>query len=218
MKKSAILFVLLMISIPFGYAIYLFPLLPDTIPTHFNIEGKADGWGSKGTIFLLPSIMGFTSLLSYLLLANLKSIDPKRAAKVDDSQYKKMAMYLVAFLSALSLVITYATAHEGIRIEQLLFPLLGLFFAGFGTFMPKIKQNYFAGFRLPWTLENEANWNATHQLAGKVWMIGGALQFLSGLVLEGPWAFGIFISLVFVMVVIPTLYSYLFFKRNEAGN
>ena len=218
MKLSQLLLVIVLIAIPFGYTLYLYPSLPETIPTHFNIEGKADGWGSKGTMFMLPSIMGFTSLLSYLLLANLKSIDPKRAAKVDDSQYKKMAIYLVAFLSALSLVITYATAHEGIRIEQLLFPLLGLFFAGFGSFMPKIKQNYFAGFRLPWTLENEANWSATHQLAGKVWMIGGALQFLSGLVLEGPWAFGIFISLVIIMVVIPTLYSYLFFRRNISGN
>lgn len=215
MKISNLILVLVFIAIPFGYACYLFPSLPQTIPTHFNLEGKADGWGSKDTIFLLPSILGFTSLLSYLLLANLKFIDPKRAAKVDDGQYKKMALFLVVFLSALSLIIMYGTAHQGIRIDQLLFPLLGLFFAGFGSFMRKIKQNYFAGFRLPWTLENEDNWNATHQLAGKVWMIGGAIQFLTGLLLEGAWAFGIFISLVVVMVVVPTLYSYLYFRRKS---
>jgi uncharacterized membrane protein len=215
MKKSAILFVLLMISIPFGYAIYLFPLLPDTIPTHFNIEGKADGWGSKDSIFLLPSILGFVSLMSYLLLSNLKSIDPKRAAKVEDDYYKKMALFLVVFLSVLSLVIMYGTAHQGIKIDQMLFPLLGLFFAGLGSFMSKLKQNYFAGFKLPWTLESEANWNATHKLAGKIWIICGSLQFLSGLILEGPWVFGIFISLVAIMVLVPTLYSYLFFRKNK---
>lgn len=217
MKKYNIILPGLLILIPFGYAFYLYPSLPNTIPTHFDLEGRADGWGSKDSIFLLPSILGFVSLMSYLLLSNLKSIDPKRAAKVDDSQYKRMALFLVVFISALSLVIMYGTAHQGIRIDQLLFPLLGLFFAGFGSFMPKIKQNYFAGFRLPWTLENEDNWNATHQLAGKVWMIGGALQFLTGLILEGAWAFGTFISLVFVMVVVPTLYSYLYFRRNGIG-
>jgi uncharacterized membrane protein len=214
MKITRILVVSMLIIIPFGYAFYVYPSLPNTIPTHFNLEGAADAWGDKETIYLLPAIMGFTSLITYLLLSNLKSIDPKRAGKSNDSQYKKMALYLVVFLSALSLVITYGTAHQGIRIEQLLFPLLGLFFAGFGSFMSKVKQNYFAGFRLPWTLDNEANWNATHKLAGKIWMIGGALQFLSGLILEGQWAFGMFITLVVFMLAVPTIYSYLLFRRG----
>lgn len=217
MKFSNLLLVLILIAIPMGYAFYLYPSLPNTIPIHFNIKGEVDGWGDRESIFLLPVILGAVSLMSYALLSNLKSIDPKRAEKVDDGQYKKMALFLVVFLSALSLVIMYSTVHQGIRIEQLLFPLLGLFFAGFGSFMPKIKQNYFAGFRLPWTLENEGNWNATHQLAGRVWMIGGAIQFLTGLLLEGPWAFGTFISMVVVMVVAPTLYSYLYFRRNGNG-
>ena len=30
--------------------------LPQTIPTHFNAKGEADGWGSKGMIWLLPAI------------------------------------------------------------------------------------------------------------------------------------------------------------------
>lgn len=215
MKSSRILIVTILILIPFGYAFYLFPSLPNSIPTHFNLAGEADGWGEKGTIYLLPAIMGFASLMTYLLLSNLKSIDPKRAVKGDDNVYNKIAIYLVVFLSALSLAITYITAHPGIRIEQVLFPLLGLFFAGMGSVMSKVKQNYFAGFRLPWTLDNEANWNATHKLAGKIWMIGGALQFLSGLILTGQWAFGMFIALVVFMVAVPTIYSYILFRRGS---
>lgn len=30
--------------------------LPDTIPVHFNLSGKADGFGSKKTIYLFPVI------------------------------------------------------------------------------------------------------------------------------------------------------------------
>jgi len=63
-------------------------------------------------------------------------------------------------------------------------------------------------------LENEENWNATHQLAGKVWVIGGSLQFLSGLIFEGQLTFGIFMTLVILMVLIPTVYSYLLFRRG----
>jgi uncharacterized membrane protein len=33
-----------------------FPQLPETIPTHFNAAGEPDGFGSRMTIWLLPSI------------------------------------------------------------------------------------------------------------------------------------------------------------------
>ncbi|RYZ95691.1 MAG: DUF1648 domain-containing protein [Sphingobacteriaceae bacterium] len=33
-----------------------YPGLPETVPIHFNASGKADGYGSKATILLLPAI------------------------------------------------------------------------------------------------------------------------------------------------------------------
>ena len=215
MKKS-ILIVLLFIIAPFVYAYYLYPSLPYKIPTHFNASGEADAWGHKSSIFLLPFIMGVTSIIVYFILSNVKKIDPKRYASADDKMYKQLALYVVVFLSLLSFLITYASANEGAKIEKLLFPFLGLAFAGFGVYMPKIKQNYFAGFRLPWTLESEANWIATHRLAGKTWTVGGLLQFLSGLILQGELVFICFTSIIIIMVMIPTVYSYLFFKKEKA--
>lgn len=41
---------ILMVSI----LIYYWPRLPETIPTHFNFSGEADGWGSKSTLLILP--------------------------------------------------------------------------------------------------------------------------------------------------------------------
>lgn len=38
------------------YVIVTYPTLPDTIPTHFNAAGEADGWGGKGSIFILPFV------------------------------------------------------------------------------------------------------------------------------------------------------------------
>ncbi len=215
--KSKIPVVLILILVPFAYAYYLYPSLPYRIPTHFNASGEADAWGHKSSIFLLPLIMGVTSIIVYFILSNIKKLDPKRYASVDDKMYKQLALYVVVFLSLLSLLITYASAHEGVKIEKLLFPFLGLAFAGFGMYMPKIKQNYFAGFRLPWTLESEANWTATHRLAGKIWTVGGLLQFLSGLIIQGELVFIFFISIIIVMVILPTVYSYLFFKKEKVG-
>ena len=39
--------------------------LPDTIPTHFNFEGRADGWGGKSEIFIITG----TAVFTYLLLS-----------------------------------------------------------------------------------------------------------------------------------------------------
>lgn len=214
-KNKRIFIVIGLAIIPFAYAYYLYPSLPYKIPIHFNLEGKADGWGSKESIYLLPSIMGFVSIFVYLLMANVKKIDPKRYASADDKVYAQFGLFTAAFLSCLSMAILYGTAHSGIPINKLIFPLLGFAFAGMGIYMPKLKQNYYAGFKLPWTLENEENWNATHQLAGKIWPVGGLLQMISALLLTGQAAFIVFMSITAVMVLIPVGFSYRMFKRGQ---
>jgi uncharacterized membrane protein len=214
-KKMVLIYVLLLIGIPFIYAAYLYPSLPEIIPTHFNIKGEADGFGGKDSIYLGPSIMGMASLFTYFFLTYIKKIDPKRNEQIEDGLFQKFGFFTVLFLTALSMVILYATTHQGISIEKLLFPMMGLAFAGLGLYMPKIKQNYFAGFKLPWTLDNEDNWNATHKIAGKVWLYGGVIQFFAGLVFSSVASFVIFFIAMVVMVLVPTIYSYRMFKNGN---
>ena len=208
-------YVLILIGIQFIYAAYLYPSLPEIIPTHFNIKGEADGFGSKDSIYLGPSIMGIASLFTYFFLTYIKKIDPKRSEQMEDGLFQKFGFFTVLFLTALSMVILYATSHQGISIEKLLFPMMGLAFAGIGLYMPKLKQNYFAGFKLPWTLDNVDNWNATHKIAGKVWLYGGVIQFFAGLVFSSVASFVIFFIAMVVMVLVPTIYSYRMFKNGN---
>lgn len=208
-------YVLLIIGIPFIYAAFLYPSLPEIIPTHFNIKGEADGFGGKDSIYLGPSIMGIASLFTYFFLTYIKKIDPKRSEQMEDGLFQKFGFFTVLFLTALSMVILYATSHQGISIEKLLFPMMGLAFAGIGLYMPKLKQNYFAGFKLPWTLDNVDNWNATHKIAGKVWLYGGVIQFFAGLVFSSVASFVIFFIAMVVMVLVPTIYSYRMFKNGN---
>lgn len=214
-KKVSLYTVILILGIPFIYATYLYPELPETIPTHFNIKGEADGWGGRDSIFLGPGIIAFAGLFTYFLLANIKKIDPKRSQQTNDSFYQNMGVLTNLFLTCISLVILYVTAHPGFPIEKILFPLLGLSFAAIGWFFPKFSQNYFAGFKLPWTLENENNWNETHKVAGKVWLIGGSLQVIAGILLSAIPSFIIFFANIIVMVLVPTIFSYRMFKNGN---
>ncbi|MFZ9242525.1 MAG: SdpI family protein [Sediminibacterium sp.] len=216
MKKSTpnLVIALILIAIPFGYAAYIYPSLPETIPTHFNYKGEADGFGGRDSIFLGPGILGAVSLFTFFLLTNIKNFDPKRV-KEDDGMFKKFALLMVAFLSLLSLIITISANSPSINVTKLILPAIGLFLAFIGWMMPKLHQNYFAGFKLPWTLENVDNWNETHKVAGKWWLYGGIFQAISAFILEGKWAFICFMTATIIMVIVPTIFSYRMYKRGN---
>ena len=217
MKKSTpnLFIALVLIAIPFGYAAYIYPSLPVTIPTHFNYKGEADGFGGKDSIFLGPGILGAVSLFTFFLLSNIKNFDPKRVKEEDDGMFKQFALLMVAFLSLLGLIITISASSPSINVIKLILPAIGLFFTVLGWVMPKIHQNYFAGFKLPWTLENVDNWNETHKLAGKVWLYGGIIQSITTLLLPSLPAFISFIITTALMVIIPTVFSYRMYKRGN---
>lgn len=208
--------VLIMVAIPFIYTSLVYGKLPANIPTHFNIKGEADGYGGKENIFLLPVIFGFVSFIVFGLLSNLKKIDPKRYEKTDEGFFGKFGLFMVAFLTSLSLIITYSSTNQNaISINKLIFPLLGAGFMVMGIYMPKIPQNYFVGFRLPWTLESIDNWRATHEFCGKVWLGGGFVIVVTSLFLK-PEVFGIiFLILIGLMVVIPVVYSYRKYRLSQ---
>lgn len=62
-------YVLLLVC--FIIAIVGMATLPDEIPTHFTMSGEIDGYGSPGTLLILPIIMlicnGMTSLLMHVM-------------------------------------------------------------------------------------------------------------------------------------------------------
>ena len=217
MKKSTLnlLIAIILIAIPFGYAAYIYSSLPETIPIHFNYKGEADGFGGKDSIFLGPGILGAVSLFTFFLLSNIKNFDPKRVKEEDDGMMKKFALLTVLFLTILSLIIIKSAASPTLNISKLILPAIGLFFSVIGWSMPKIRQNYFAGFKLPWTLENVDNWNETHKVAGKLWMYGGFLQVITSLVFSDMLAFVSFMVITLVIVIIPTVFSYRMYKRGN---
>ena len=217
MKKTNpnLLLALVLLAIPFGYAAYVYPSLPETIPTHFNLKGEADGFGAKDSIFLGPGIIAGVGLFTFLLLSNIKKFDPKRYQATDDGLFKKLALAMVAFLSLLALIITFSSTNHSVNITKLLLPFMGLCFSVIGWYMPKIHQNYFVGFKLPWTLENEANWNETHKVAGTIWVYGGLFQAITSLFLPSKLGFICFLIVTAIMVIIPTVFSYRMFKNGN---
>ena len=105
----------------------------------------------------------------------------------------------------------YATALGGsVRVEMLMPILLGVVFIAIGNYMPKCKQNYTIGIKIPWTLASEENWNKTHRLAGWVWVGGGVVMMLAGFF----DLFWIIMGATAIMVLIPLIYSFVLHRKG----
>lgn len=215
MKTNALirnLIVILCVCVPFIYMGWIWGDLPERVPTHFGIDGKPDAFGTKkGALVPIFIVMG-AGLFAYFLIKNIEKFDPKRANQASKDTFEKFAMLILIFMSGLSLYIVHSTVHS--QIGGFLFVLLGLFFAAMGNLMHSIKPNYFVGIRLPWTLDNDDNWRKTHQLAGRIWFASGLTIAVLALLFSGETAFVILFSMLFIMILIPVVYSYRLYKKS----
>ncbi|EJN93634.1 SdpI family protein [Streptococcus ratti] len=75
-----------------------------------------------------------------------------------------------------------------------------------GICLPKTRQSYTIGIRLPWTLDNEENWVKTHRMAGRLWVIGGLLILLD-VFFHLSHEILTMVTLC-VLIVLPVIYSY----------
>src|ERR1700744_602813 len=96
--------------LPAAYLLYVYSSLPATLPVHFGIDGTPDRYGHKSEMLTGVFILMGASAFVYVLLNFLPAIDPKKMVKYGEATFKKMALGLVFFLSALPIAIFFATA------------------------------------------------------------------------------------------------------------
>jgi uncharacterized membrane protein len=209
------LLVLILVVLPLIYLLKIYPSLPQIVPTHFGLNGKPNGFSDK---HLIIWIIAFTSLLSagsYLLIKHLPRFDPKKTAALSSGNTQKIAIAVVAMLSATMIFILYSSLHGNLTFSRLFNPLMGIFFAVVGNLMYNIKPNYFVGIRIPWTLENENNWRATHHMAGKLWFIGGIFITVFTIFLPIQTGEYFFVGCTLILAFVPIVYSFIYFKNNK---
>ncbi len=217
-KKIEWLVIIIILAAPFGYLYSIYNNLPQTVPTHFNLQGKADGYDDKSILIFTTIIMSAFGIGTYFLVKYAHKIDPRKAAGQSPEKLKKIALCTLLFLSLLQLIIIHSSLAEHFDGTKYIFPTVGIFLAVLGNFMHSIKPNYFIGFRVPWTLENADNWRQTHYLVSKVWVVGGILMAVISLIANPT--FGIIASgiILLFMIIAPIIYSYKLYKNQNIAN
>lgn len=139
--------VFLLLLLPFALAAYFWDQIPETIPTHWGMDGQPDGWSQKGwSVFFLPLI----TIGSYLLLVFVPYIDPKQ--KTDNRQKSLRAMRLVMplLLTGIFLIMMLQWIGYTFDVGRAIYLCVALLFLIIGNYMQSLKHNYFIGIRTPW--------------------------------------------------------------------
>lgn len=129
-----------------------------------------------------------------------------------------LIFWIVPVISILMNGITYLIALGiKVNISAAVSILMGTLFILLGNYLPKLRQNYTIGIKLPWTLCSEENWCRTHRLGGKLFIIGGilvALDGVAGIWLGDTFIFTTMIGILLICVAISVGYSFWLFKKE----
>ncbi len=196
---------------PFLYAALVWDQLPAQIATHFDMEGRVNGTQQKVTFLLL---MAGLQVLLYALLRFVPG-----AGVYSNNQtgnYHWLRLVVTLFLSGVIAWIIYTATQPGTTQNTTPILLMAMaLLAAIGNYMTTVRPNFFVGIRTPWTLMNETVWRKTHQLAGRVWVGGSIVGAILLLVVPNAWQLAVLLSVVGVLVIIPTVYSYIVFRQEK---
>lgn len=208
-NKVAVIISYLLLFVPLILGAIFYNKMPDQLPTHFGPSGAADSYSSK-----LVAVIGFPLLFFVVqtVVVFVTAADPKHK-NINDSVYS-----LILFLCpAISLFFTFTVINYGlgneINVTKYITLFLSLVFIVIGNYLPKSRRNYTLGIRVPWALNSDDNWNATHRLGGVVFIIAGVLGIIVSLFVNEGLVY-YFIG-VLALCIIPTIYSYVYYVKYE---
>lgn len=212
-KKEIFPIIFLVLSWALG--IYFYTVFPDRVISHWNFEGVADGYSGK-TIgaFGLPAIL----TVMYVFFLAIPFIDPKKDRYESfERVYQIFKLVFITFLFAIYVVMGLVNMGYDIPMNLAVPALVGSMFIIMGNFLGKLKQNWFIGIRLPWTMSSENVWNKTNRFGGWSMVLCGILIILSPLF---PKSLGLPIFFLgILMVTIGTgIYSYIIYRKEQQPN
>ena len=189
-----------------GLAVY--DRLPEVIATHWGADGMPNGYSSRAfAVFALPLFMAALNLFLRFAL----STDPKKANM--SPVLKRISYWILPVISVLGSASMLGSAlGYSFNMTTVATAFVGVLFIVIGNYLPKTKQSYTMGIKLPWTLHSAENWNRTHRLAGFLWIIGGALLLICSLLhLFSVW---VLTGVLILMAVVPMAYSYILYRKG----
>ena len=217
MKKKMVVFYSLMF-LPLVVVLIALQFLPEQIPAHYDMNNQVTRWGSKYETLIFPVI---TVLFGYFMLAMAKLSSKQEE---NGSNNKNVCIVTgiasLALFNAMTVYFLYADSNsiENLSsiapdINQLLFGLLGVSMVLLGNIMPKLRMNSVVGLRTVWSIKNETAWKKSQRFGGISFIMGGIIIIIVCFLTKGFSCFWWTMSIVAVLLIIDTCYTYTLSKK-----
>jgi len=199
-----------LVAFTFLLGIILYPVLPDSMPMHWNMNGEVDGtMPTVYGLFLFPLLM---ALITFLMMI-IPRFDPKYTRyKEFQSSYDGLILLLDIFFLVIFLITLCWSLGIKVPMNQVMSVTFAILMGGIAFFLRNASPNWFAGIRTPWTMESETVWKATHRRGFYVFLVIAVFSFC-GLFAE-HYAFVLIILPLIVGTVYLMVYSYLVYKKE----
>jgi len=102
-----------------AYTLMVYADLPDIIPTHFNAQGKADSFGNKLTIWILPSI-GLVMFIGLFIMNKFPHIHNYKINITEENALKnyRLSSRIVRFTNLFSLTLFALIVFDIIQLAK----------------------------------------------------------------------------------------------------
>jgi uncharacterized membrane protein len=204
---------LLIVVAAFIASAVVYPRLPESMPTHFDMSGQPNGWSSRlFGAWVVPLFLVFM----WVLIRVLPAIDPRGSnyAKFGGA-FEGIIVSIMLFMLALHIVMLRAALGYPVAMQRVVPVGIGVLFVVMGNLLPRARPNWFVGIRTPWTLSSDRVWEKTHRLGGHLFAAGGILIVLAGFAVQ-QWAHVVLITVVLVCTATVLIYSYVEWKREQS--
>jgi len=207
---------LLWVGLCFLIGLLAYPYLPGKVPIHFNAQWQPDGWMSREmALWFMPLMLAI--LWGVLTLCFWLASTEKGQLRLEHSDLK-LLLGIRTLMGAFTVAIHSAILAVGIgwlaSPRPVILPAIGILFIFIGNILPKLKRNWVAGVRLPWTLVSEYVWRAVNKTAGYGFMAIGALFLITPLL--SPRFDLALLGLIFALILAISVQAYIVYRRTNA--
>ena len=210
--SPATLLAVLIIIVQILVSIVTYPFLPDSVPSHWDASDQVNGYLPKLVNALIYPLI---SIGIYILVRVLMTVGPRlgyqNQSKASTGVVNLILDGILLFMLIVQLTTTAVALGVPIDLTFVICLSLSVLFIFLGNYMGKLRRNFWAGIRTPWTLTSDVVWERTHRLGGWLFVLTGLLgvvmSFIPALRL---WGLTVVILIVVVVLVV---YSYVIYQR-----
>ena len=207
-KSRSFIIQLAVCLLPFVIGAVFYRRMPEQMATHFDFNFQPDDYSSREfALFGIPAVM--TGL--FILCAGLLEVDPKKRGM--DGRLKTITRWVIPILSVFVQCVTISYALDSsLNLIRFIPVLIGILFILMGNYLPKCRQNYTMGIKLPWTLNSEENWERTHRFGGRMFVAAGICMIIAAFF--GGYGAAVISALAMAACFAPAVYSFVLYRKG----